>query len=1204
MGAIEITRMENRKRMKIKHKIRNSGLTAHKAQFIFFLLLFSLFLSKPSFAQDFTAKTIGDYGNVTVIEVTGNYDAKTPDGSINAESRRVITKEFFRTHKDEYDFHVIFSNFDFKMLDAEAKAFYLGVKNNIQGIGKPLFDYSTLFGSNGKLQGTIDMGNISTLIINPLNPKFEETLSILAHELMHRWGACVKFKDAYGNISTTLLGKDMSHWSFLLNSYGSVLYGNQWQNNDNGTFTSIGAQKYYSPLDLYLMGFYDKTQVPPMLLIDNPTIDPQRLPEVGITIDGTSRFVTIDDIIAAEGERIPGPADSQKTFKTAFIFITAPGTFTGYELYGIENIRNGWITRFSVLTDSKGIMQVASTPKEDIPLNPGIISPPFTPRPLPPNIEDGVRWLMANQKSDGSWMDLIQTSDRDTSEAVIILKNFDIAQQNYSLGLQWLNGDESENMDYFSRKIETLAISGQDIKSFIDILLSRQNANGGWGSNKEYISNPIDTALALKSLSEADYSGQTVISRAMEFLKSEQNANGGWGSEEGSTIEATTNVLSAFNKYRKNYQLEDQISKGIAWLTQKQNPDGGFGNSPSTVYDTAMAVMTLREFNVSSDVTNNGLNYILNLQSENGSWYSSPYQTALAVNAVWKVTIDPDLSVKTEDITFMPPTIKSLPTNIVMNINMGNLGRIDVPQAKVALYEGAITDENKIGEQIVAFPGQSSVTATFFVTVKDGNEHRFYISVDSENLVRESNESNNTALKILYPQATYDFEILPSDISVSQNPVGIFQDVKISSKITNKGTMNAYNMQLKYYIDEAGTPFDIATATVDIPAGAAITNEITWRANRTGENLPITVFVDPFNLFTEISEDDNRAFTYLTVKASTDPNLTVSYKDIVITPSPANERGNVNISALVKNEGFSPAANIKVNFYKGTPGVDGVLLGTQTIQSLSAGESIKVSINWTNIMESGERIIYIKVDLENKIKEIREDDNDAFTTLKILSLPDLAISTNSIVFTPPTPKDGDIVSIQVTVQNKGEQDASDVIIRTIEGNTVIGSQGIPLIKGNSQANTSFTYDTTGKNGAHQITVIVDPDNTITEQSEDNNSASRTFGVQDANLWLTEQYISPNGDGVKDSTQFFFRLNTQQTVKIIVVNKKGETVRTFTGAEFENTTSGNVTWDGLNDNGMVVDDGQYQIKVVDVINNILGSLVVVVDTNRSPLTQRP
>ena len=256
--------------------------------FLFGLITFSLvFLSSPcSLADDFTVMDLGDYGNVTVMEVTGNYDANKPDGTINAEPRQAIAKEFYKTHKDEYDFLVIFTNFDLQVPETDAKAFYMGVRNDVQGLGIDIFDYTSLFGSSGRLQGMIDMGNISDLVTDPVDPGFEETLSTFAHEQMHRWGANLRFRDANGNISNDLLGKDEAHWSFLLNSYGSVLYGNYWQDNGNGTFTSGAGRKYYSPLDLYLMGFNDKTQVPPMLLIDNPEIDPERLPESGVTISG------------------------------------------------------------------------------------------------------------------------------------------------------------------------------------------------------------------------------------------------------------------------------------------------------------------------------------------------------------------------------------------------------------------------------------------------------------------------------------------------------------------------------------------------------------------------------------------------------------------------------------------------------------------------------------------------------------------------------------------------------------------------------------------------------------------------------------------------------------------------------------------------------------------------------------------------------
>ena len=1191
--------------MSARHSNRrhsNRCLTVRILQGVLQLLL-CLLIGANAAAANFTTKTLGDRGNVTVMEVTGSYDAYNPDGTVNAGPRQAIAKEFFRTHKDEYDFLIIFSNFDFKMPDnGEALAFYSPVKNDTKGIGLDLFDYSGFYGSNGKLQGTVDMGNVSSLTMDPLDPLFENTLDTVSHEMMHRWAAYVKFRNPDGSLSSGLLGKDDCHWSFLLSTDASLMLGNTWQDNGNGTFTSVRARKYYSPLDLYLMGFIDKSQVPPMLLIENSDVDPKQVSEVGVTITGTPRYVSIDGIIAAEGERIPGPAESQKSFKTAFIFITSPGTFSGDKLYGLENIRSGWLTRYSVLTDGAGLVQVESTPIDSVPVNPGVISPTVTPRPLPPNIDDGANWLINNQQADGSWVDLSQTSERDTAEAVLALKNVDIAQQNLTVGLQWLNGTSSGATDYLSRKINAVVNAGQDATVLLNELISRRNDDGGWGSHKKYPSNPIDTSLVLKSFAKAGYSDQTVLSKAIEYLKATQNADNGWGSDDLSSVQSTANVLSAFDKYKGSFPLEDRIASATTWLLQRQNPDGGFGNSPSTIYDSAIAVLALAEMDVSKDVRNNAIKFLLNGQSGDGSWQESPYQTALAIEAIYKATVDPDLALTSSDISFNPSTITTIPSAVVISANISNLGRKSVPEAKVVLYDGAVSQATKIAEQTVAFPGQSTVTVGFSVQISDGNEHLFYISVDPGKLVKDSNKNNNTAMKVFSPQPTYDFEVLSSNVSFSANPVDISKNVTISSKITNKGAINAYNVQVKYYIDDPQGAFDIGTSTVDIPAGGSVTSEMVWKTNRAGEDMPVTVFVDAFNSFEELNEGNNKAAVNLTVNGATAPNLTVSYKDVIITPSPANERGDANISALVKNEGFSAASNVAVNFYEGTPGVDGVLLGSRTVPLLNPGESTRASIDWTDIRDIGKKIIDVRVDPDNLIKETSKDDNDAFVTLQILDLPDLAVSSNSIAFSPVTPKDGDPVAINMTIKNLGEQAASNVLVKAFEGGAVIGSQNISAIAGNSQVSTSLTYSTTAKSGAHTITVVVDPDNAIVERSKDNNTAARTLGVQDANLWVTERYISPNGDRVKDSTQFFFRMDAPQTVRVEVVNKKGVAVKTFSGGDLTDTSGGNVAWDGFDDNGRVVEDGPYQIRLLGSNDGIVGSLLVVVDNNRSPFVE--
>ena len=1168
-----------------------------------FILFLSLAVAHVSSAQEFTAKHLGDYGNVTVMEVDGNYDAENADGTVRSTPREAIAREFFKTHKDEYDFLYIFTNFDFQMPeDGQVRAFYMGAKNDTHGIGYRIFSNSSIerYGSDNKLQGTIDMGNLSKIVSDPLDPLFEEGLYVLSHELMHRWGSFVNLKNPDGSDSKALLGKDGAHWSFLFDSGGSVLYGNRWQDNGNGTFTSLAHKaqlKYFGPLDLYLMGMLDKSKVPPMMLIENSSADPARMPEAGVTVTGTARMITIDEIIAANGPRDPDVFTSQKNFKTAFIFVTRPGTFLGDEIFGIENIRNGWVTRHSILTDGKSIVQVAATPKEDLPANPGILPPTLTPRAAESDIDDGVAWLMSIQNSDGSWSDLMQTAERDTAASTTVLKSFPAAQTNYQAGLGWLSNLVPTNEDYLCRKIEALGGNGQDVTLLIEELIGMRNTDNGWGSSRTYRSNAADTALSLKALSAAGYADLAVLSTAIQYLKSAQKPDGGWTGNGESTIQATSNALSALIKYQASYQLDETIAKAIAWLLTKQNSDGGFGNSPSTVYDTAVATLALREFDVDTTITNKALDYLKSQQDQNGSWNQSAYQTALAVAAILKGTVDPDLVVKTSDISFIPERISSLPSNIVISANISNLGRTAVQQAKVALYEGDPALGNKLSEQTLAFPGNSATFVTFQLEVADGTERRLYMVVDQENLIKESNESNNSAFKILSPIATYDFVIEAADISVTPNPVDQYQDVTITAKITNKGTMNAYNVQVKYFIDEQ-TPFEIATLTVDIPSGETITKTATWRASKAGVNMPLAVQADPFNNFTEISETNNKVSVSMTVNQVilTDPNITISYRDMTITPSTANQGGNAAISAVVKNEGFSAANNITVNFYRGVAGPNGLLLGSRTISSLGVNESTTVSMDWTNIQETGEKIIYVEADYAGQ--EIQKDDNAAFLTLNVLSYPDLVLTTDSISVMPALPREGDPTTIYVKVRNQGDQSVSNVPVVLSDDNTEIGTQSIASLSGNNHAILTFTYDTNGKIGMHTLTAVVDKANEFIEQSESNNSATRTFGVNDASQWVTEEYFSPNGDGVKDTTEVFFRLATAETVSINIVNEKGETVRAFSGAEFANTTGGSIIWDGLNDSGRVVDDGRYQVAVKGSNGAQLKSVSVVVDNNRS------
>ena len=96
------------------------------------------------------------------------------------------------------------------------------------------------------------------------------TLSLLGHEVGHRWLAFLNFRDENSQPSQALLGRDRAHWSFFFDSDASVVEGNDIVDHGGGSFSTRAAGQRYSLLDQYAMGLVDQTQVPPFFYVENP----------------------------------------------------------------------------------------------------------------------------------------------------------------------------------------------------------------------------------------------------------------------------------------------------------------------------------------------------------------------------------------------------------------------------------------------------------------------------------------------------------------------------------------------------------------------------------------------------------------------------------------------------------------------------------------------------------------------------------------------------------------------------------------------------------------------------------------------------------------------------------------------------------------------------------------------------------------------
>jgi hypothetical protein len=274
---------------------------------------------------------------------------------------QALTTAFYRTHGDDYDF--IYSWTDFPTDLGNAFAFYLPITNEVEGIGQQVTDDSSSYGSDGRLRGFLNLNRPDLYPSDP-NQRFlglNSALSIFGQEQGHRWLAYVRL-----NGGTSLLGRQTAHWSPYFNSestissqgarHSSCAEGNSIVENGGGTFTTNqNTIDYFSALDLYLMGLRGPNEVPPSFLVSGGSGSPGTNPQSGLTLRGTKRTVTIEDIVSSNGPRVPGVATSQKEFRAAWVLLVRQGTTPAQAtLSKLEKFRSDWEDYFNQAVEGRG----------------------------------------------------------------------------------------------------------------------------------------------------------------------------------------------------------------------------------------------------------------------------------------------------------------------------------------------------------------------------------------------------------------------------------------------------------------------------------------------------------------------------------------------------------------------------------------------------------------------------------------------------------------------------------------------------------------------------------------------------------------------------------------------------------------------------------------------------------------------------------
>ena len=270
-----------------------------------------------------------------------------------------VARKFYSAFPDDYDQLIVFTTQ--KLTDLTTFAYEQTVKNTIAGIGSDGFDYSADYGSGGRLESFVLMDNVGKYPADPAARFLSEdsALTLVAHESGHRWLTQATFLDN-GSGSAALLGRQGAHWSFFFDSDGSFLEGNNIDDLGGGSFRTSGASLRYSALDQYLMGLRAAEEVPPFFYVSAPSgtgQDPESNPMSNVTFNGTRRDVTIDNVIASIGPRVPSVADSPKVWRQAWILVAPGGAATPEQLAQLETLRAAWEPFWTVSTEGRGTVE-------------------------------------------------------------------------------------------------------------------------------------------------------------------------------------------------------------------------------------------------------------------------------------------------------------------------------------------------------------------------------------------------------------------------------------------------------------------------------------------------------------------------------------------------------------------------------------------------------------------------------------------------------------------------------------------------------------------------------------------------------------------------------------------------------------------------------------------------------------------------------
>lgn len=158
----------------------------------------------------------------------------------------------------------------------------------------------------------------------------ETASQVLLHELGHRW--LYFFRILEGGALTNSLNPVSAHPAAFVHApaafpvfregESSTMGGAVFTNEGGNTYRARVSNRGFSWIDLYLMGLAAPEEVMPWFYLAGTGLRGEYWPEDNVVVTGEKREVSIDQIVAAHGDRNPSASLAQKKFRLLFVLVT------------------------------------------------------------------------------------------------------------------------------------------------------------------------------------------------------------------------------------------------------------------------------------------------------------------------------------------------------------------------------------------------------------------------------------------------------------------------------------------------------------------------------------------------------------------------------------------------------------------------------------------------------------------------------------------------------------------------------------------------------------------------------------------------------------------------------------------------------------------------------------------------------------------